>query len=41
MDGRLIKVMIVGESAVGKTSVITRIHKNTFYKSYSNTIGVD
>ena len=35
--------MIVGESAVGKTSVITRIHEDVFYnpKGYSNTIGVD
>ena len=36
-----IKVMIIGESLVGKTALITKYTKNTFGGTYLTTIGID
>merc|ERR1712012_1292516 len=36
-----IKVVIVGNGAVGKSSMIQRFCRGTFTKSYKKTIGVD
>ena len=36
-----IKLMILGEQYSGKTSLMNRITSNTFYNTYSATIGVD
>ena len=36
-----IKIMILGESSVGKTSLITRYTKDTFCGLYLTTVGID
>ena len=36
-----IKVLIIGNGAVGKSSMIQRICKGTYTESYKKTIGVD
>ena len=45
MDGRkhdyLVKVIIVGDSGVGKTNLITRYCENYYKQTYVATIGVD
>ena len=35
------KIIIIGDSGVGKTNYITRLCQNTFKESYVATIGVD
>jgi Ras-related protein Rab-8A len=35
------KVIIIGDSGVGKTNIITRFCENNFKDSYVATIGVD
>ncbi len=35
------KVIIIGDSAIGKTVLITRFCESTFKESYVATIGVD
>ena len=37
----MVKVIIVGDSGVGKTNFFTRFCDNTFKQSYVATIGVD
>jgi len=39
--GGIAKVLVVGDVATGKTSVIKRYVRNTFNKDYQTTIGVD
>ena len=36
-----IKLIILGDQYAGKTSLMNRISSNTFYNTYSATIGVD
>jgi small GTP-binding protein len=36
-----IKIMIIGESKIGKTSLISRYCNNQFYGAYLSTIGID
>ena len=36
-----IKIMVIGESLVGKTALITKYTKNTFGGSYLTTVGID
>ena len=36
-----IKIMIIGESLVGKTALITRYTKNTYGGAYLSTVGID
>ena len=36
-----IKIMIIGESLVGKTALITKYTKNTFGGAYLTTVGID
>ena len=36
-----LKLMIIGETKVGKTALITRYTKNTFTGTYLTTIGID
>ena len=36
-----IKIIILGEQYTGKTSLMNKIASNTFYNTYSATIGVD
>lgn len=40
-SGGIAKVLVVGNVATGKTSVINRFAKNKFSKDYQTTIGVD
>jgi len=40
-SGGIAKVLVVGNVATGKTSVIKRYVRNTFSKDYQTTIGVD
>ena len=40
-DYHLIKILLIGDIATGKSSIITRFIENTFYIDYSSTIGVD
>jgi GTPase SAR1 family protein len=37
----LLKILIVGESGVGKSNILLRFVENTFSASYMSTIGVD
>ena len=37
----LIKVVLVGEERVGKTSLMRRLTQNEFHEQYLTTIGVD
>ena len=39
--GGIAKVLVVGDVATGKTSVIKRYVRNQFSKDYQTTIGVD
>ena len=45
MDGRkpdyLVKIIVIGDSGVGKTNLITRFCENHFKDTYCATIGVD
>jgi small GTP-binding protein len=40
-SGGIAKVLVVGNVATGKTSVINRFARNKFSKDYQTTIGVD
>lgn len=43
-DGKgayLVKVIVIGDSGVGKTNLITRFSENNFKDTYVATIGVD
>merc|ERR1711916_66904 len=40
-EGKLFKVIVCGEYACGKTSIISRYTSNTFSPNYKLTIGVD
>ena len=37
----LFKFMLIGDSGVGKSSLLTRFHSNEFNPLYLSTIGVD
>lgn len=37
----LVKLIIIGDSAVGKTNILMRFCENTFKTNYTATIGVD
>lgn len=37
----LFRLLLVGDSAVGKTCIIIRFVENTFTPSYISTIGID
>lgn len=41
MDERKIKLILLGEYSVGKTSIMTRKNDNYFSNCYTSTIGVD
>ena len=41
MAAQVLKLVIVGDSSVGKTSLITRYIKNTFEENCYPTIGTD
>ena len=41
VSGGIAKVLVVGNVATGKTSVINRFARNKFSKDYQTTIGVD
>ncbi len=36
-----VKILLVGDSGVGKSSILTRFVDNTFSDNFFNTIGVD
>ena len=36
-----VKIMLIGDSNVGKTSIIKRYCKNIFSKSHISTVGID
>eukprot|EP00455_Lapot_gusevi_P033952 TRINITY_DN3729_c0_g1_i6.p1 TRINITY_DN3729_c0_g1~~TRINITY_DN3729_c0_g1_i6.p1 ORF type:complete len:144 (-),score=39.23 TRINITY_DN3729_c0_g1_i6:34-465(-) len=40
-EGILFKVVVVGDGAVGKTSLLNRFTQDYFVKKYKQTIGVD
>ena len=37
----LLKILVIGESGVGKTAVIGRYVHDKFYQGYKATVGVD
>ena len=41
MTGKQYKVLVIGDSNVGKTSIIKRYAHGTFTKQYRATVGVD
>jgi len=41
VDARIMKVVLVGESGVGKSSLLIRFSEDRFVDSYVNTIGID
>lgn len=40
-DSQMFKVIILGDASVGKSSVLTRLTKNTFDEQMEATIGVE
>lgn len=41
MESMLVKVIVIGDSGVGKTNLITRLCQDRFSDCYTATIGVD
>ena len=41
MDETHLKILLLGDSAVGKTSLLLRFTKNTFLDSHVTTMGID
>ena len=41
IDQRQYKVILLGDGAVGKTSIATRFSHNEFSQTYKQTIGLD
>lgn len=41
MAERIIKILIMGDSGVGKTCVLLRFSENIFSDSHTPTIGID
>lgn len=41
MDYKVYKLLLVGDSSVGKTSLILRFAENTFTNAFIRTIGID
>ena len=41
LDDFLQKIVIIGDSGVGKTNILSRFIKNQFNENSKNTIGVD
>jgi len=41
ISDKLLKLLIVGESGVGKSSILTRFTEDTFSSDFMTTIGVD
>lgn len=37
----LIKILLIGDSGVGKTNVLLRFCENNFQQTYLSTIGID
>lgn len=37
----IFKIIIIGDSAVGKTNILSRFHKNEFSHEYKCTVAVD
>jgi Ras-related protein Rab-1A len=35
------KILIIGDAAVGKSSILTRFSENVFMKNYASTVGID
>lgn len=35
------KILIIGDAAVGKSSILTRFSENVFLKNYASTVGID
>ena len=37
----MLKVLVIGNSAVGKTSILVRYTEKTFQEAYVSTVGID